>query len=376
MSQALSASVACIVVNYFCAQQTLEAVRSFSEQCPDGQIVVVDNSANPQELQTLRQDLPRAVLLIQQPENSGFAVACNAALTHCNKEFVLLLNPDAILLPDCVAELTHCLRTHEALGAVSPVQYWDRAQRWQLPPAWLPTGVGHWALTVAAQSHRSALRLSQAYRALALQLWGPESESVIPQRALSGGALMLRQSALQDVGQLFDPAYFMYYEDSDLCLQLRRRGWKLAIARHARVVHEWEHSDSKIQMMEKSRGLYFSKNFAGRGQWENRLKQASLQGGLDNPLNADVLKRGAPAIAVPEQWQEAWVLEASPSPLLIPALGQIGSGATANIDWHLMRRMGEHGRIHLRLGPLENKSVNPLVFVVEASGVNYSVNKS
>lgn len=370
MSQALSDSVSCIVVNYFCAQQTLEAVKSFSDQCPHGQVVVVDNSADAQEFQALRQGLPSGALLIPQPENTGFAVACNTALAHCDKSFVLLLNPDAILLPDCVSQLAQCLQSNDALAAASPLQFWDRDQRWMLPPAWLPTGTGHWALTVAAQSNRSALRMSRAYRALALKLWKPESENVIQQRALSGGALMLRHSVLRDLGQLFDPAYFMYFEDSDLCLRLRRKGWKLAIARNAGVVHEWEHSSSKIQMMEKSRGHYFASHFSGRGAWEKRLEKASPKGCLDNPLEAVGLVRGTPSIDVPLEWQDAWILEASPSPLLTPALGLIGSGATANIDWHLMKRMGEQSRIFLRLGSVDDRLLNAQTYVVDAQGID------
>lgn len=367
MSQAESNSVACIVVNYFCAQQTLEAVRSFADQCPHGQIVVVDNSTTPKELDMLRQGLPPRTLLIQQPKNSGFAVACNTALTHCDKEFVLLLNPDAILLPGCIEQLVQCLHKHKHLAAASPLQFWDRAQTWLLPPAWLPTGIGLWALSAAVKATRSACRLSYAYRRLALSLWMSKSKEATPQRALSGGAMLIRKSALRPSGLLFDPRYFMYYEDSDLCMRLRREGWKLAIANNAHVVHEWEHSTSKIQMMEESRALYFSSNLNGSGEWQKRLDRVDSKPNQDNPLLGEILAQGTPSLDVPAPWQDEWLLEVSPSPLLIPAMGHFGSGPIATLNWNLFKRMGQHGRIYLRLGPIHKQPPSTLVFVVETS---------
>ena len=367
MSQDRGHTVSCVVVNYFCSQLTLAAVQSFAAQCPKGQVIVVDNSADPQELEALSAGLPAGCVLIPQKENTGFAVACNVAAARCDRDFILLLNPDALLLSDCVSQLVSSLQQRPDLAAVSPVQFWDRAQEWMLPPAWLPTGLGHWALTVASQSHRSAHRLSMAYRRLALQVWSAPPQAVVEQRALSGGAMLLRRSAVNSLPNLFDPAFFMYYEDSDLCLRLKRLGWKLAMVRSAQAIHEWEHSDSKFQMMERSRSHYFSSNFTGRGLWEQRLAKASLTSSLDNPLQAQPLARGTTVIAVPRSWQENWLLEVSPSPLLTPALGCLGSGPVAGLDWSLMNRLGDHARFFVRLSPCDKSISETQTFVVSAS---------
>jgi GT2 family glycosyltransferase len=367
MSEGQGHSVSCVVVNYFCSQLTLSAVRSFAVQCPQGQVIVVDNSADPHEFEALLTGLPAGCVLIPQKENSGFAVACNLAAARCDRDFILLLNPDALLLSDCVDQLVSSLQQRPDLAAVSPVQFWDRAQKWMLPPAWLPTGLGSWALTVASQSHRSAHRLSMAYRRLALQVWSAPPQAVVEQRALSGGAMLLRRSAVNALPQLFDPAFFMYYEDSDLCLQLRRRGQKLAMVRSAQVIHEWEHSDSKIQMMERSRSHYFSSNFNGQGLWEQRLAKATVKSSLDNPLQAQSLERNTAEIAVPCSWQESWLLEVSPSPLLTPALGCLGSGPVAQLDWSLMNRLGDQSRFFVRLSPCDKTTSEVQTFVVPAS---------
>ena len=364
MSEGSGIDVTCIVVNYFCSKLTLEAVRSFHSQCPDGRIVVVDNSADESEQLILSEGLPANAQLIVQSQNIGFGGACNLALIYCDEPMVLLINPDVILMSDCVAHLREALASDPELGAVSPMQFWDRSFRWMLPPAWLPTGIGQWTLSAAHRNRRTARRLSRAYHSIALKLWSAGSESVVEQRALSGGAMMLRREAVATLGLLFDPTYFMYYEDSDLCLRFRRKGWKLAIARSALVVHEWTHSEAKIAMMETSQAQYFEKNFSGQGQWETRLQRAVRESPLDGLLPAKKLAYGTAALPVPKDWQAGWVLEAGPSPLLIPALGFIGSGASADIDWSLMRRMGETSHIFLRLCPLDSSCTDELFYEV------------
>ena len=364
MSEGFGIDVACIVVNYFCSKLTLEAVRSFHSQCPDGRIVVVDNSADESEQLILSEGLPANAQLIVQSQNIGFGGACNLALSHCDESMVLLINPDVILMPDCVVHLREALAANPELGAVSPMQFWDRSLRWMLPPAWLPTGIGQWTLSVAHRNRRSARRLSRAYHSIALKLWSAGSESVVEQRALSGGAMMLRREAVATLGLLFDPTYFMYYEDSDLCIRFRRKGWKLATVRGALVVHEWTQSEAKITMMETSHAKYLEKNFSGCGQWETRLRNAVRESALDGLLPTKELAYGTIALTVPKHWQGRWVLEASPSPLLIPALGFIGSGASADIDWPLMRRMGKTTRIFLRLCPLDSGCTDELYYEV------------
>lgn len=360
----MSDQVSCIVVNYFCAPLTLRAARSFFEQCPDGQLLVVDNSTNALEADALRAGLPTGARLIEPGSNTGFATACNLAFEYCDHDFVLLLNPDALLAQHCVKHLLQTMQAQRDLGAVSPLQFWDQAHNWLLPATWRPTGIGMWSLAYALQSSRNAQRLSMAYRALALPLWTPSDLSTVTQRALSGGLLMVRRAAVASVGQLFDPTFFMFYEDSDLCLRLRRKGWRLAIDKRATAVHEWLNADHKEPLMSASHAKYFAMHYHGRGQWEKRIKRLSPDRNLSNPLGAQGLARGTQALDVPGPWQNHWLLEASPSNLMIPALAMPGSGPVLRLDWSLLARLGEHKRLFMRLGPAYRAALNTQVFVV------------
>lgn len=352
--------ISCIIVNYFGHQITHSAAQSVLTDCPDAEIIIVDNSNDSDESNALQQMIGNAAKIITNGSNTGFGQACNLALEKSSAEYVMLLNPDAMVFPGCLAELKSVLVSHPQLGAVSPIQYWDAARQWQLPPAWLPTGLGMWSIESAWRDSDTAYRLSMAYRKLAIQVW-QGSQPLVSQRALSGGAMMVRRNALADVGGLFDPAFFMYYEDSDLCMRLRKKGWRLGLAPRAMVLHEWIHSAGKTDFMEKSKEIYMARHFYGQGQWEKRMQRSLQRPPQANPLGNAERSKHPNVLDVPAEWQKKWLLEISPSALMIPSLGHIGSGPRAEIADHLLARLG-NGPAYARIGPIDSAAQDvPLV---------------
>ena len=341
-----------IVVNYRCAELTSRAVGSLLRDMPEAHVIVVDNSEEATETALLHARLPYpGVQLLVSPRNIGFGAACNLGMQASSSAYVMLLNPDASVVPGCLSVLSACLDSDAQLGAVSPMQWWDPGGHWLLPPAWLPTGPGMWAIEAAWRCPRRAWNLSMAYRRLAIQTWTGRA-GCVHQRALSGGAVMVRRAAILPCAGLFDPAFFMYYEDSDLSLRLRQSGWMLGLAPRAAAVHEWENTPGKSALMEKSKEIYLDKHFE-HGEWRNRLNAcADAQPALSNPLNAQRLEPGTLAMEVPARWQAQWLLEVSPSPLMVPAIGRWGCGPSAELPPHLMRRFGV-GPVYVRLGSVD-----------------------
>ncbi len=350
-----------VVVNYRNAADTAGCVASLLADDPGLELVVVDNSADASETAVLRSSLPASVKVHANAKNLGFGEACNIGWRACSGSEIMLINPDARVLPGALRKLQHALCDARdrglRLAAVSPMQVWDDSGNWMLPPAWLPTGIGLWALAQASRSRRHASRLSLAYRRLALPLWraaaGLSSNTdVIKQRALSGGAIMIRRDAIDSLGSLFDERYFMYYEDSDLCLRLRAQGWHLGMVSAARVVHAWAHSAEKVHMMERSQDLYMAAHFEGHGQWAHRLQRSQQYPVLTQPLEEGLMET-EPAWTVHGDMRSHWLLEVSPSPLLIPAIGFIGEGPVAVLPARLRKRIGPgpvYGRISSLLG--------------------------
>jgi GT2 family glycosyltransferase len=79
---------------------------------------------------------------------------------------------------------------------------------------------------------------------------------------LSGAAMLVRSSALQQVG-LFDEELFLYHEDLELCLRFRLAGWHLGLCSEARVIHHYDHARSVKQLyfMERNRWLVWISYF-------------------------------------------------------------------------------------------------------------------
>lgn len=340
-----------VVVNYRCHADTLACVNSLLRDDPHLTVVVVDNSEDPQEAAQLKVGLGDRTELLVNSRNTGFGAACNLGFSATDSAYVMLLNPDARIVPGCLSRLKSALESNPSLGAVSPLQWWDDQGQWLLPPAWLPTGIGMWTLDAAWCCQKAALNISHAYRQLALDAWLPD-RPVIAQRALSGGAMMVRRNAVMAAGSLFDDAFFMYYEDSDLCLRLVQGGYQLGLVTGGAVIHAWQQTPGKVEMMEQSKHIYLSKHFLGKGRWEDRLRRQSTRTKCDRPLPMQAHRRDAP-LNVPFEWQSGWLLEISPSALMVPAIGHIGQGMLAQVPSNLMERLGK-GTVYFRLGPMRS----------------------
>lgn len=82
--------------------------------------------------------------------------------------------------------------------------------------------------------------------------------------ALSGGHVLLKRSAVSKAGGLFDPAFFMYWEDSDLMQRLRSAGFSLYLEPRASCIHRCEHSPQKDQLIGKGWPSYAAKYYSGK----------------------------------------------------------------------------------------------------------------
>jgi hypothetical protein len=139
---------------------------------------------------------------------------------------------------------------------------------------------------------------------------------------LAGAVMLVRRSAALAVGGLFDPAYFMFFEDSDLSVRLRRGGFRLQVVPAASAVHEYRHKAFKAGMMDASRKDYFRKRFPVFFRLSDSLRRMDRwQRPVDPPCGCDTL--GA-SVASAQEFRvitgNAGVLAISPSMLGMPAV--------------------------------------------------------
>ncbi|MEJ2697023.1 MAG: glycosyltransferase family 2 protein [Candidatus Sulfobium sp.] len=317
--------ISAIVVNYHSAKLTEKAVSSVTNEDVESEIFVIDNTATPSEHDELRSLMPKAVKLMFNGSNIGFARACNRAYAAASGELILLLNPDAFFLKGSICKLAEFMAENEDAGAVGPRIFWDQEKTFLLPPSLFPSPAYELCRQAEKASETFGVIHSLSYRRRSFLAW--TTPCPIRQTALSGGHVMVRRSAIERCGGLFDDGFFMYFEDSDLMLRLQKGGWRLFIEPRAEVVHRYIHENSKLRHMEESSRYYYRKNYGNSFV----LKLAARISGL--PVRRSASKCtfagafGTPLrVKVPEKHQERWLFEWSPSPDLVPSVGRFGSG--------------------------------------------------
>lgn len=232
--------VSVVIVSYNVRAFLDQALRSV-ERASGGLTVetwVVDNASRDGSAAMVAARFP-SVRLIPLSENLGFGKANNLALRQTTGRYVLLLNPDTIVEEDALRTLVAFLDAHPDAGAVGPTIL-------------NPDG------TFAPESRRGFPTPEVAfYKMTGLARFFPQSErfgryhlSFLPTDrpvevdALSGSCLMARAAALRQIAtgpddafDVFDPAFFMYGEDLDLCYRLQQAGFSVWFDPAARIVH-------------------------------------------------------------------------------------------------------------------------------------------
>jgi GT2 family glycosyltransferase len=175
-------------------------------------------------------------------ENLGYGRGHNRNLAHARGEHVLLLNPDLHLGPGLFAGLVAHLDAHPEHGLVGPRILEGEARR-PFPPRRFYPGEGMIALEPGLRRRELA--------------W------------LSGCCLAARRSVLAELGG-FDPDFFLYQAETDLCLRARRAGHRLGYAEHLVVHHLHRQSQRALSDYEHARrifegsALFWEKHYAPR----------------------------------------------------------------------------------------------------------------
>ena len=318
-------SVDIIIVNYRGAADTLQALARLAEW-PHGTLWLVDNSAHEPDMAEEAAALLQAgidhpcVRLLTPGANLGFGCACNLAFAQSSADYVLLLNPDARISTEDVLLLEQSMESRPKLAGVSPKIYWNEQHTFVLPAAFAQTPWYYVAQALATRSRRVAQWAAR--RGLLRAMRQMAGSKVFEVDFVAGSVLLLRRSAVLQAGGLFDPDYFMFYEDSDLSLRLRRARYELAIVPSATAEHEYRHKAFKAGLMSQSQQHYFNKQYPLFFRWSGRLSRVPrLAGSMD--LNAWFKVLAQPVSSAEEfahQTGAAGVLAFSPTMLLMPAI--------------------------------------------------------
>lgn len=209
---------AAVVINWNGAADLAACLAALHAQtCPPAELVVVDNASTDESL-TLLRGLGSA-RVIASPENLGFAGGANAGIRATQAALIATLNPDVSLSPDWAATLLPAFAGDPRLAAAGGKLLYPGGDVIQHAG-----GAIEHPLLVAANIGRGERDNGQYDAAADVDF-------------ITGGALLLRRSALDVVGAFDESFYPAYYEDVDLCGRLRAAGWRVRYLPDARGIH-------------------------------------------------------------------------------------------------------------------------------------------
>jgi GT2 family glycosyltransferase len=180
-------------------------------------VLVIDNSSSASVRQVTERSGAR---YIDPGSNLGFASAVNLALAEVasTEVDVLLLNPDAVVVPTVVDQLHNALQSAPRRACVAPAQH---------APGSLALDRVCWPFPTPARAWLEAIGLGRFRRSCDF---------------LIGSVLLVRGAALVDVGG-FDERFFMYAEETDWQRRANERGWDVGFCPDALAVHEGAGTD-------------------------------------------------------------------------------------------------------------------------------------
>jgi len=269
-------SVSIIIVNYNAGAMLTECVSLGLEQA--GEVVVVDNASVDNSIKKLKLTFAKNpnLHIIKNNKNLGFADACNIGSEAVMGEYLLFLNPDALLGDNSVEKLVNSFNFSPDVGMVGGLL---------INPNGTEQAGGRRAIPTPWRSFVRAFGLSRFENRWPTLFYDfclhkkPLPDKPIYVEAISGACMMIKKEVMEEVGH-WDKDYFLHCEDLDLCMRFRQKGYKILFVPDAPIIHylglcstshpvfaEWHKHKGMIRFYKK----FFSMQYPGALMWLVKL---------------------------------------------------------------------------------------------------------
>lgn len=211
--------VGIVLVNYNSLKDTIECIKSIKESDYWNYVIIVIDNASTENASALKSC--DNVIFKRMKKNVGFGVANNIGTdiaVENNCDLILCLNNDTVIQKDTIRILVD--NTNDRTITTGAIYYYSE-------PNELWYGGGEISKYKGNFRHKNYMKSQEV-------------------SFISGCCLMFTQKCYKDIG-LFDPAYFMYYEDSDFSLKAIQHGYTLKYVYEARIYHKVGRSISKVK---------------------------------------------------------------------------------------------------------------------------------
>lgn len=232
--------VSIVILNWNRKKETIECLKSLRElriKNYELGIIVVDNGSTDGSVEAIRKGATgTTVELIINKENLGFAGGNNVGIKHALKDgadFVMILNNDTLIDKNLIVSFIEAVDKHKDAGIFSPKIYFARGFEFHKNKylekdlgkvIWYVGGIIDWSNVLG--SNRGVDEVDKG-----------QYNKIEETDFATGACMFIKREVLEKVG-LFDEAYFMYLEDTDLSVRVKKNEWKVLYVPDAVLWHK------------------------------------------------------------------------------------------------------------------------------------------
>jgi hypothetical protein len=256
--------VSIIIVNYqskrylLSCLQSLDAKLTTLEKKPE--VIIVNNESKPLNEEVFK-NLNLSVQIINSGQNLGFAKACNQGAQKARKKILFFLNPDTKILDNNLSNAIDFLQKNSDIGALG------------IKIIQAKTGLAQpW--TCGKKTSLLRILLKNSFN----KPWNKKAPTEVDW--VSGTALLTPKSVFQEVNG-FDENFFMYFEDQDYCLRVKKSGKRVVFFPEFKIIHHngksWKDKSSQKKSYFQSQKIFFQKHMPFQSKILSVLHKISLK---------------------------------------------------------------------------------------------------
>jgi len=211
--------VSVIILNYNCRKFLDKCLSSLLNTNYSGyQVVLVDNKSCDRSVEFVLQKFDnRLIKVIELDKNYGFAVGNNIGAKYVSGDYLIFLNPDTQVDPDWLKNMVYVLENDSSIGIAQPKLLLMDKKHFDSAGGYINSHGLVWTRGSGERDIGQYEKVEEIFYA-------------------KGAALMIRQNLWKRLGG-FDPIFFMYDEETDLCWRVWDSGYKVAYIPSAKVYH-------------------------------------------------------------------------------------------------------------------------------------------
>lgn len=245
--------VSIIIVNYNTLQLTKNCINSVFAKTKDieFEVILVDNASSDGSKEYFEKD--ERIKYIYNSKNVGFGRANNLGYKYAKGEYIFLLNSDTLLLNNAIYELVCFMNIHPEIAISGGQLFNSDMEKCNSYGLLLPS---------IKQEFDTLFRncISKKIRKKVISDLSSDGFAFIGY--VTGADMMLRRNIIEEIG-MFDPDFFMYYEETEMTYRYAMKGYKSVFYPKAKIQHlegkSFSFKEKRVKMFMNSRRLYYKK---------------------------------------------------------------------------------------------------------------------